>query len=492
MRKKAEFWFLVVGLVVLSAIFAGCSGETSPATPVPTTTAVGPKFVAGDIIAKTASSTDSIWLIVKYDAKADKYERAFVYKKSDGSWYRKDERTELADRATTEKLYPAKVTHVSSISAVPIVTATTVPVTTSTTVTATTAPLAAPTVTGITPSSGSAGSTLNITGIVGTNFRSGATVRLERGAASIAGSSVTIVSSSNITCQFIIPSSAATGAWNVTVINTDGQSESLASGFSITNTTTTPPLPVIANFTSNPTSGNKPLAVQFTDASTGPVTSMSWTFGDGNTSTTQNPLYTYPNAGTFTVSLMVSNGSGSNTQTRTNYITVTTLTPAPVTASFTGNPTSGNKPLAVQFTDVSTGPVTSWLWIFGDGNTSIIQGPLYTYPDAGTYTVSLTVSNGTGTNTQTRANYITVMTPPPVASFTGIPTSGTAPITVAFTDTSTNSPTSWAWNFGDAETSSIQNPSHQYTSAGNYTVTLTATNAVGSNTATMSNYITVT
>ena len=202
MRKKAEFWFLVAGLVVLFAIFAGCSGESSQATPVPTITAVGPKFVAGDIIAKTASSTDSVWLIAKYDATTDKYERAFTYKKSDGSWYRKDELTELADRAMTEKLYPAKVTHVSSLSAVPVVTPTTIPVTTSATATATTAPLAAPTVTGITPNSGMAGATVNITGIAGTNFRSGAIVRLEWGAAPIAGSSVTIVSESNITCQF--------------------------------------------------------------------------------------------------------------------------------------------------------------------------------------------------------------------------------------------------------------------------------------------------
>jgi hypothetical protein len=222
---------------------------------------VGPKFVAGDIIAKTASSTDSIWLIKTYDAKTDKYERAITYKKSDGSWYRKDERTELSDRATTEKLYPVKVTHVSSLSAVPVITATTVPVTTSTMVTATTAPLAAPTITGITPSSGMAGATVNITTLTGTNFRTGAIVRLERGSAPIAGSSVTIVSVSNITCQFVIPSSAAIGAWNVTVINTDGQSGILSNGFSIINTTTTtstttttttaPPVITVMNITPN-------------------------------------------------------------------------------------------------------------------------------------------------------------------------------------------------------------------------------------------------
>ena len=172
--------------------------------------------------------------------------------------------------------------------------------------------------------------------------------------------------------------------------------------------TPAPPAPVAAAFTGTPTSGVKPLGVQFIDASTGPVTSRSWTFGDGNTSTVQSPQHTYPNAGTYSVSLTVSNGTGTNTLARTNYITVTVPGPAPVTAGFTGTPTSGVKPLGVQFTDASTGPVTSRSWTFGDGNTSTVQSPLHTYPNAGTYSVSLTVSNGTGTNTLTRTNYIQV------------------------------------------------------------------------------------
>jgi len=81
---------------------------------------------------------------------------------------------------------------------------------------------------------------------------------------------------------------------------------------------------------------------------------------------------------------------------------------------------------------------------------------------------------------------------PPVANFTGNPTSGAAPLTVNFTDTSTNSPTSWSWNFGDGGTSTAQNPSHQYTTANQYTVGLTATNAYGSDNETKTSYITVT
>jgi serine protease len=81
---------------------------------------------------------------------------------------------------------------------------------------------------------------------------------------------------------------------------------------------------------------------------------------------------------------------------------------------------------------------------------------------------------------------------PPVANFSGTPTSGTAPLTVQFTDLSTNSPTSWSWSFGDGGTSPAQNPSHTYNLAGTYSVSLTAANAYGSDTETKTGYITVT
>ena len=78
----------------------------------------------------------------------------------------------------------------------------------------------------------------------------------------------------------------------------------------------------------------------------------------------------------------------------------------------------------------------------------------------------------------------------PTAGFTAAPTSGPAPLAVQFTDTSTGSPTSWAWDFGDGTTSTAQNPSHTYAAAGTYSVTLTATNALGANTATKTDLIT--
>jgi PKD repeat protein len=79
----------------------------------------------------------------------------------------------------------------------------------------------------------------------------------------------------------------------------------------------------------------------------------------------------------------------------------------------------------------------------------------------------------------------------PVANFTGTPLTGTEPLAVTFTDSSTNTPTSWAWTFGDGGTSTAQNPSHSYTTAGTFTVALTATNSAGSNTLTRTGYVTV-
>lgn len=166
-----------------------------------------------------------------------------------------------------------------------------------------------------------------------------------------------------------------------------------------------------------------------------------------------------------------------------------------VTANFTGSPTSGTAPLTVGFTNQSTG-ATTYAWTFGDGGTSTSQNPSHTYTTAGTYTVSLTASDGINSDTETKTGYITVSggSLPPVAAFTGSPTTVSVGGTVAFTDQSTNTPTSWSWTFtgGTPSTSTTKNPTVTYNTAGTYNVTLTATNAYGSNTLTKTNYITVT
>ena len=165
--------------------------------------------------------------------------------------------------------------------------------------------------------------------------------------------------------------------------------------------------------------------------------------------------------------------------------------PPPPVADFSGNPTSGDAPLNVMFSDLSTNNPTSWDWTFGDTGTATAQHPSHTYA-AGTYTVSLTVENAGGSDGETKNNYITANEPqpnPPVADFSGSPTSGTAPLEVDFTDLSTGSPTSWDWTFGDGGTDTVQHPSHTY-AEGTYTVSLTATNAYGEDTETKTDYIT--
>lgn len=165
--------------------------------------------------------------------------------------------------------------------------------------------------------------------------------------------------------------------------------------------------------------------------------------------------------------------------------------PAPV-AEFSGSPTSGTVPLTVNFTDLSTGSITSWAWTFGDGGTSTVQNPSRQYTSAGTYTVSLTVTGPGGSDGETKVNYITVNPcTPPTAEFVGSPTSGDYPLNVTFTNQSTGA-TSYSWTFGDGGTSTAANPSHTYTAAGTYTVSLTATNSCGSDVETKTDYITVT
>ncbi len=175
----------------------------------------------------------------------------------------------------------------------------------------------------------------------------------------------------------------------------------------------------------------------------------------------------------------------------------------PTRASFTFTPSSGFAPLNVSFTDTSLAvpEVTGWSWDFGDGNFADdngMQNPNHVYEIPGTYTVTLTAMTIRGNLTSSSSTVTVTKAPPPsvpVARFTANQTSGTAPLAVAFdATTSTSDPAVWAtwrWSFGDGTFSSVQNPTHTYSKAGLYTVSLTATNLGGSNTATIVNYINI-
>ena len=130
-------------------------------------------------------------------------------------------------------------------------------------------------------------------------------------------------------------------------------------------------------------------------------------------------------------------------------------------ASFSADKTSGTAPVAVNFTDSSTGTVTSRSWNFGDtsssSNTSTAQNPSHTYTSAGTYTVTLTATGPGGGTTATKTISVTNPTvAAPVASFTATPISGTAPLLVTLACTSTGTVTSRAWDLGDGTTSTAQ------------------------------------
>lgn len=155
---------------------------------------------------------------------------------------------------------------------------------------------------------------------------------------------------------------------------------------------------------------------------------------------------------------------------------------APV-ANFTANYTTGCSPLLVTFTDLSTNNPTSWAWDFGNGQLSTSQHPVVNFPAPGTYTVKLIARNSSGVDEEEKINYITIY-PGPVVSFTANITTACVPATIQFTD-QTSVPagggniTGWLWNFGDGGTSTLQNPTHQYTTAGFFTVSLQVTTSTG-------------
>ena len=248
----------------------------------------------------------------------------------------------------------------------------------------------------------------------------------------------------------------------------------------------------VTTFLATPTVGSMPLTVSFTDQSTGSLTARKWIFGDGSSSIEKNPVHTYNKSGRYTVTLTASNADGSNALTKSSYISVSNALNGPV-ASFCAAPTSGKVPLTISFTDESTGSPTAWEWAFGDGSNSIEKNPVHTYNKSGLYSVTLTASNADGSNALTKSSYIAASSVlnTPVSKLSASPTSGNMPLTVHFTDQSTGSPTAWEWAFGDGSNSTETNPVHTYNKSGIYSVTLTTSNANGSNVLTKTGYIAV-
>ncbi len=330
----------------------------------------------------------------------------------------------------------------------------------------------------------------------------------------------------------------------------------------------TPPnvlAPVAAFSSPSPTTGTAPIAVPIFDSSTNNPTSWSWNFGDGQTSTQKNPVHMFTSPGTYTVSLTATNSAGSNTKTRTSYVS-TEIPPSNQHVvngecnSLTGWTTDGSsgsggqwypaQPISsggadgggylemeafgdpnqvnthgsaeslmyqdVNLTNVNT--LTYWLKssVFhstGNGgstshfdvyldNTRIyattsaifswqqFSYPVSSYP--GVHRIKFDSYTSNGGKIWADVDSVSAMAQinSPVASFTASSTSGTTPFQVSFSDASTNTPTAWAWDFGDNSTSIGKNSSHTYTASGTYTVKLMVANTAGNNTITRTNYIT--
>lgn len=226
----------------------------------------------------------------------------------------------------------------------------------------------------------------------------------------------------------------------------------------------------------------------FTDQSQ-PSSGWHWDFGvtslTNDTSNLQNPTFTYPSPGTYTVTLT------AQTTPCPSYITqVITVNPMP-TASFSSNANCSNT--TVTFSDLSTvtnpNTIASWSWNFGDppsggNNTSTVQSPTHVFSASGTYTVTLTVTSSSGC--VSTINLPVSVGAPPVAAFTSTPVCTNTPMQFTNQSVSANS---YFWDFGTVlttDTSSQASPSYIYTQAGTYTVTLISSAGSGcSDTATM-------
>jgi PKD repeat protein len=245
-----------------------------------------------------------------------------------------------------------------------------------------------------------------------------------------------------------------------------------ANGCSNTATATVQsfPKPTVTFGISN-SQGCAPHTPVFTNTTNGPGYTYLWDFGDGSTSTQQHPTHTYTATGTYFPLLTVTDANGCSRQQGT----ITNVVVTAVSAVFTADAVTGCNPHTVNFTHPGGG-VFTYNWNFGNGVTSNLQSPSYTYTSNGSYTVTLTVSNNGGcSHTYTLPQNIQVsngtnnFTPAP-------PVTACGPFTINLYDNSPNT-SGWLWDFGDGTTSNVQNPVHTYTTSGTYVVTLQTTSS---------------
>jgi PKD repeat protein len=241
--------------------------------------------------------------------------------------------------------------------------------------------------------------------------------------------------------------------------------------------------PLQVSAIASPASGQAPLTTSFTgDAwgGTSPYT-YRWTFGDGGSSTQKTPSHTYSTPGEYTATFTVTDDDDNH---NTDSVTISVRASQPLSAGIVASPTSGNAPLNVSFTgNVSGGnsPYT-YNWTFGDGGSSTQKNPSHTYSTPGEYTARFTVTdNSDDQDSDTITIVVDEATAQLTASASASPMTGMAPLNVGFTGNVSGgiSPYTYDWTFGDGGSSTQKNPSHTYSTPGEYTATFTVTD--GSN-----------
>lgn len=211
----------------------------------------------------------------------------------------------------------------------------------------------------------------------------------------------------------------------------------------------------------------------------GSIASRKWEFGDGATSNAASPSHTYGAAGTYDITLIVTDNDGArHSRTRQVHVSGTPPTNSPPVANFSSSCTG----LQCNFQDGSSdsdGTIVSRSWAFGDGGMSPATNPSHTYAGAGTYTVSLTVTDDDGAS-DTMSHQVTVNTggSDPVANFV----SDCTGVVCSFRDTSTDADgdiVGWSWLFASGRTSQSPSPNHTFQSGGPHSVQLTVTDDDG-------------
>ncbi len=231
----------------------------------------------------------------------------------------------------------------------------------------------------------------------------------------------------------------------------------------------------VSNLSATPTSGCTPLNVSFTDNSTpgdGIINQWLWDFNDGSpASNQQNPTHTYLTVGQYDVSLKVTDNNGcSNTKLENNLVTPNPKPRALI--SVTSQRSGCTAPLTVNFISNSVGQNLSYLWNFGDGNSSTQANPTHTYTSLGVYDVSLSVIDQAGCSDSTkRFGYVTIR--PVTADFEFLQDSICKGETLEVNNKSVNGST-FQWTFGDGRTSNSSSPSIVFNNAGTYQVKLIA------------------